>query len=336
MSEKKEGLLKEIFMQHENGIPMKLKILVVVIVLVGLGVAGTVGYVVSNYTQTDPDFCVSCHLMQDAFEAWDKNTHKNVSCSECHHLPISELNALMVSFVFHRAEEVPERHGKVIVPWKFCIKCHWEIKEGFEEAPPINSSNIHSKHYFTEQFECSKCHGYILHEFVPEPKYCTECHGEKMVHGAGMGGFACLNCHSDESKDLRLQRANCLTCHGTPEDTAAVLYGDEVVLEFKNYRPTDEEISSATKIIVAKNAPMEFDCYQCHKPHEQVRPDWGNCTDCHKNMLKVGKHKLHLEDKGLDCDTCHKPHVWTVTEKQARQECVECHSYKSLESFRVR
>ncbi|MFC1769793.1 cytochrome c3 family protein [Nitrospirota bacterium] len=333
MSEMKEGLLKEILKKYKEGIPMKLKILAAVIVLIGLVVAGTVGYGVFNYTQTNPNFCVSCHLMQDAFDAWDKSAHKDVNCHDCHHLAIPELNALMVSFIFHRPEEVPSRHGKVIVPWKYCIKCHWETKEGFEEAPPINRSSIHSKHYFTEQFECSKCHGYLLHEFVPEPRYCTECHGEKSVHGAGMEGFACLSCHSDESKDLRPQRANCLTCHGTPDDTAAMLSEESGIPEGKNYRPTEEQIAAATKINISKDAPMQFDCYQCHKPHEQVRPDWGNCIDCHRNVLKVGKHKLHIESMGMECSSCHKPHSWTVTKAQAKQDCVACHSYKSPESF---
>ncbi len=41
---------------------------------------------------------------------------------------------------------------------------------------------------------------------------------------------------------------------------------------------------------------MQFNCYECHKPHKSSRPDWGNCLSCHKNIMSVGKHKTHIQD----------------------------------------
>jgi hypothetical protein len=78
---------------------------------------------------------------------------------------------------------------------------------------------------------------------------------------------------------------------------------------------------------------MQFPCYECHKPHKTSRPDWGNCLSCHKNIMKIGKHKTHVEDTGMKCADCHKPHVWTVTNEQAKTTCVACHEYKAPKAF---
>ena len=329
-----ERLLKKIpiFSKLEEGIPLKAKILIATLVLVSIAGATYTAYNLYDFTQNDPKFCVSCHLMQESFETWQKSVHEEINCHECHHLTIPEANMLMFNFIVHNPDSVPDRHGKIIVPWRNCIQCHWEKDERYPEATSINTSRLHAKHVFMEQVECSKCHGYKIHQFLPEERFCVMCHSDKEVHGVGMEELACLNCHTDMQADLRPVRAKCLFCHGTlemqeyePEDFKS--------MDLKYFSPPQETIDAATKIDLKKDSPMQFACATCHHPHESERPDWGNCLDCHRNVLVVGSHGLHIQEMGLDCKQCHRPHKWSVTEEQAKETCTTCHGYKSPEDF---
>jgi hypothetical protein len=226
---------------------------------------------------------------------------------------------------------VPDRHGKVIVPWKYCVQCHWEQDERYPEAPPINQSRGHAKHYFIEQIECSQCHGYKVHEFAPEERFCLQCHEGTEVHGTGMETLACLNCHTDKTANLRPDREKCLFCHGSDADREKLV--EEAWVDVRFFQPEQEVIDKAIKIEVPEDAPMQFFCYECHKPHDQVRPDWGHCTDCHRNIAAVGKHGLHISSMGLGCESCHRPHSWRVTKEQAKETCTQCHAYRSPESY---
>jgi len=315
----------------EEGISFKGKIIIAVLLLVITAGGGVVAFRFYDFTQNNPKFCVSCHLMKQAFTAWETSEHKNINCHECHHLSVPELNTLLISFVLHNPSRVPERHGKIIVPARSCLKCHWEKDERYANAPMINRSNLHARHVFMEQKECSQCHGYIVHKFTPEERFCVRCHQNKEVHGAGMVGLACLNCHTDRTKDLRPGRKKCLFCHGG-EDVRKELIADGSI-DVKHYQPAAETIKKAIKINVPSDAPMQFFCYECHKPHKLVRPDWGNCLSCHRNITEVGKHGLHIQVVGMKCKDCHRPHEWRVTEASARKDCVKCHEYREPKRF---
>jgi nitrate/TMAO reductase-like tetraheme cytochrome c subunit len=326
------SIFKEFVRNVEEGLSVKAKLLILVLAILFIAVSGFVGYSVFDYTQNNPRFCVSCHLMADAYTAWELSVHKGVNCHDCHHLSVAEMNELMYNFVVHRPEEVPDRHGKIIVPWKYCVSCHWEENEEYEDAPMINGSKIHAKHYFTEQIECSKCHGYKAHMFVPEERFCLQCHEGVEVHGSGMEELACINCHSDAQADLRPERAKCLFCHGTDEDRSTLLT-KEGRTDVHHFTPDKKVVRSATKIDVPADAPMQFDCYKCHHPHNQVRPDIATCKSCHSKQEQIGKHSLHVEGMAMQCVQCHKPHIWTVTEKEARESCSGCHEYKPPADF---
>ncbi len=328
-----DDVFKKFVQSIEGGLSTKLKAAILVVALLFVAGSAFVGYSMFDYTQNNPRFCVSCHLMSDAYTAWEGSVHKGINCHDCHHLSVAEMNALMYSFVVHRPDEMPDRHGKVIVPWKYCVSCHWEEDERYADAPMINDSKIHAKHYFTEQVECSKCHGYKAHMFVPEERFCLQCHDGVEVHGEGMEDLACLNCHSDASADLRPDRSKCLYCHGSDADREALLASSGERTDVSHFAPPKALIAKATKINVPEDAPMQFDCYTCHKPHEQVRTDFGTCKSCHSKQEQVGKHSLHIEGMGMECVQCHEPHVWTITEKQARKSCVMCHEYKAPASF---
>ncbi len=326
------NLLTKPFRWLREGMPLKGKIIIAVLLLIIFTGGGIVAFKFYDFTQNNPRFCLSCHLMKPAFEAWEKSEHTGINCHECHHLSIPEQNKLLINFVLYRPTSVPERHGKIIVPWKFCIKCHWEKDERYPQAPSIARSRYHAKHVFMEQIECSKCHGYVVHRFLPEERFCMNCHKNKEVHGTGMEKLACINCHTDRTVDLKPGRNKCLFCHGTDESIRKRLIEDGTI-DVKYFTPTEETIKKARKITIPSGAPMQFYCYECHKPHTKVKPDSGDCLRCHSNIPDVGKHNTHVKVMGMKCMECHKPHSWRVTPKQAQSDCTKCHEYKEPIQF---
>jgi hypothetical protein len=154
-----------------------------------------------------------------------------------------------------------------------------------------------------------------------------------MVHGEGIGGLACLNCHTDRTKDLKPGRLKCLYCHSSDENIKKQLKQD-ATMDVRFFQPEQATIKKAVKIVFDEKAPMQFYCYECHKPHTQgkVKPGSTHCLGCHANTPKVGKHKVHL-DMDMQCKDCHKPHLWRVTEASAKKDCVQCHEYRSPKAF---
>jgi hypothetical protein len=323
-------MLKLSDLLHEK-MTFKAKILVALLLMVIVVGGGVIAFKFYDFTQNNPKFCISCHLMQPAYDAWAASEHKNINCHDCHHLTIAEQNNLLVSFVLHRPTAVPDRHGKVIVPWKFCVECHWEENPKHPEAKKVNKSWGHAKHYFMEKIECAKCHGYITHKFTAEERFCVRCHKGKEVHGVGMENLACLNCHTDRTHDIKPDRAKCLYCHGPEKYRKEILAGGTI--DARHHQPDKALVDSARKIELPDDAPMQFNCYECHAPHTKARPDWNGCLKCHKNVPITGAHKMHIESMGMNCNNCHKPHIWRVTPQQARKYCVKCHEYRDPKRF---
>ena len=302
---------------------MKSRVLIIIFILTLLAGGGIASYRIYDYIENDPTFCKSCHIMEIAFASWEKSVHKGVNCHDCHHLPPQEGAYLFYSFIIHRPESVPARHGKIIVAGKFCIRCHFEVSKKYPQAVSIKVSQFHAKHGFEKKIECSKCHGYKIHEFLPEERFCVMCHEGKEVHGTGMVELACLNCHSDRSKDLRPEREKCLFCHGSDEVRAQMVR--EKRLDVKHFTPSPENIKAAIKINIPADSKHQFDCYACHQPHEKARPDWSECINCHGDIVNTGKHELHVKIMNINCGECHKLHSWAVTQEEAKKGCIKCH-----------
>lgn len=334
VTEKARGWYMSVRQRLGEPLSLKAKLLILslgaIIVLGG----GYVAYSFYDFTQNNPRFCVSCHLMQPAYDSWAKSEHKSLNCHDCHHLSIPEQNMLLINFVLHRPNSVPERHGKIIVSSKTCNECHTE-----GAAKRINRSLFHAKHVYMEQLECTECHGEVkpdksgLHRFLPTEKFCTKCHTEKVVHGEGMGGLACLNCHTDRTKDLRPGRRKCLFCHSADNSIRKQLIEDGT-MDVRFFTPNPAVVKKAIKITHSDQAPMQFYCYECHKPHTPggVRPKTEACLKCHASVRNVGKHKIHL-NMDMQCKDCHKPHLWKVTEASAKKDCIQCHEYRSPKAF---
>lgn len=316
-------------------ISLRAKLIIIALVLVIVFGGAFIAYKTYNFTQNNPKFCTGCHLMEPAYTSWATSEHKTVNCHDCHHLSVPELNRLLISFVFKRPNTVPERHKEqIIVDQKHCNQCHTSGK-----AESINKSRFHARHVYMEQIECTVCHGELkpdksgLHRFLPSEKFCAKCHKNRQVHGVGMGGLACLNCHTDRTPDLKPARMKCLYCHGTDEKLRKQLVA-EGTIDVRFFQPSAALINKATKIKFNEKSPMQFFCYECHKPHTpgKVRPTSAECLRCHGDIRDVGKHKIHL-NMDMQCKDCHRPHIWKVTDETAKKDCVTCHEFKSPKAF---
>lgn len=309
----------------KEGLSTKAKVVIAAFLVMFIAGGSWGAYRLWDYKENNPTFCMSCHLMKEAFDKWSISEHKGVNCHECHHLTLMEQNQLLISLVLHNPKEVPARHGKIIVPWNYCVKCHWETNDKFPNAIKIYNSPGHAKHFFQEHVECSKCHGYRLHQFTAEPRFCVRCH-PKNANVHGMSGFACLACHTDKTVNLRPNRDKCLTCHGSKEQRDRIAAQPQT-LDTRHFHASPEEIARASKLTTfPADGAMQFDCYKCHNPHGKLLPEAAaDCLPCHRNIKTTGKHGTHL-DMGLKCLDCHMPHRWKVPKEMGKSaKCTKCH-----------
>jgi predicted CXXCH cytochrome family protein len=291
-------------------IGLKLTTLTIALGVIVIGGALTVAFYAYDFTENNPQFCRSCHLMDTAFEAWKKSVHNGINCHDCHEATIVEKNKMLLKTLFKNPKKVTERYGHFLVSSEICESCHLTS----DVTISINRSYGHARHVFMEQLECTQCHGTKLHRFVPEERFCINCHMEKRVHGVGMEGMSCLGCHTygSQQADLKPSRERCLSCHAKIAQSQGI-NGTE-------FWPME--------------GPMSFRCMVCHKPHSKdVKPSSGDCIGCHNSIEELGKHGLHLEVAGGECTVCHKPHAWRVTKKIAQELCQTCHDYRPLNKF---
>lgn len=316
---------------YSEKVSRRAKIILAVFSLLFLIGVGLIGYEINDYFENNPNACMMCHVHDAANKAWAKSVHREINCHECHHSTKKDQVVQMYRFAFLGQKSVSPRHGKIIVPSRLCMECHWDRNEKYPNAPQVNRSRYHAKHVFMERIECTKCHGYVIHNFLPEERFCFKCHSDREVHGTGMENLACLNCHTDRTKDLKPGRKKCLFCHGD-ESVRRELIADKTI-DVRFFQPAPDIIRKATKIKIPADAPMQFNCFECHKPHARIRPDYGRCLTCHGSILNVGKHELHVKSMSMKCKDCHKPHSWRVTQESAKKDCVKCHEYKDPKKF---
>ena len=310
--------------------------------LIAVSAAAYVGYVVFDYTQYNPTFCVSCHtLMNESYTTWQKSVHKGVNCHTCHTFTPQDAKLILLDLVARGGipDKIPARpHGKVLVKWQTCVKCHWQEDKEFTAAKKISGSRFHTAHYFMEQTECTQCHSYKLHQFTMEETHCVTCHQDKeeKVHGGQTEKVACLNCHTDRTDNLEPERQKCLYCHSDDNAVKAELARTNT-LDARNFQPSAQTVQAAQKIALPPNAPMtQLACRECHKAHTKEAPaaqKYDNCLRCHPQVANVGEHKRHLELGEADCTQCHQPHGWRVSEEQAQTQCAQCHDYLAPLTF---
>jgi cytochrome c nitrite reductase small subunit len=274
-------IISKIIDKLEKGLGPREKVVIVSLMLI-ISVLGIVlGFRYYNFIQKDPDFCSSCHLMEEAYTAWKLSGHRHIVCQQCHQLGMMEQNALLIKFVFSEGRrKTREPHGNE-TPWKTCTKCHWD--NAAQGSPTVNKSTGHARHVFMEKLVCKDCHSRKVHSFMPNTDACLRCHKEWNIHGVGMEEISCLRCHAFSPKKKEVfnpDRDWCLTCH-----------------------------RKSLKTTFPDRVPMaRLRCYECHKPHARIKPNDEDCLRCHTSEVLMLRR---VHQSGKKCTNCHKPHIWS-------------------------
>ena len=285
--------------------------------------AGGVGYAGNHYMQHNNDFCVGCHVMGDAWGAFQRSEHKKLECHDCHRQSIFASARQLYFWVAEKPNDIP-KHAKV--PTRICSECHVQNDADSTWKRVVNTAG-HRLHLKSDsaslkgKVECVTCHGQEVHEFKSVDKTCgqSNCHAPKdtkIVLGAMAGQTSqhCTGCHTfsrvvpenismDSTRKFLLANGtadSCLGCH-------------EMNVRMKNFSPQSDRGHNGV-------------CGTCHNPHTQREPKdaYKSCaaSGCHTDLEKRGQFHTGLaKHTTASCGECHKAHEW----KAVGRECIDCH-----------
>jgi len=261
-----------------------------------------------DYVEKSPAFCRTCHEIAPEIELWSEGHHRELRCQQCHHSDLEDGLRVLTLYVASKEGEpnpASEKTSHAPIELKSCAGCHASHDDRW---PSIANSAGHRLHLEQKAIDCTECHGREMHFDRPARSTCQGCHP-----GHDAGGVHdpshCLACHDflGSGETIRPTRESCLACHRRQD------------------RP----------VVVKADAPMQFNCAACHRPH---LPEAATlpCSECHRKQDLVGLHTLATHQ---DCAGCHQPHNWQATRQACRachegmeshhpeERCVHCHTF---------
>ncbi len=248
--------------------------------LLGLGYGG---YRLYDYTEHDPEFCGSCHLMQHAWETWSTGPHQEIACKTCHTQGLEARARIVWSWARGEVSDIPP-HTQL--DRAVCQGCHMSDVAQWRQ---VGDTIGHRVHVERADLQCLACHLPSLHATEPAVEDCQRCHESAAKSGGGMAAFHCTTCHNFLAKgadedELLPHRPACLECH-----QGLQLKGETF----------------------PEHGPMAFECGACHKPHSRPLLAFSDCLACHP---EVARSREHIErDALVDCVRCHEPHDWKAS-----------------------
>lgn len=295
-------------------VPGSLKVAVLAVALVGGTLGGAAGYRVYDFVEHDNHFCTGCHLMAEAYVAFDESAHNELGCKDCHKQSKMASARQLYLWVLDRPEEVGPHSP---VPNAVCASCH--IDDDPDRWPQIAASLGHRVHFESDdpdlgELMCVTCHGVSVHEFVPASATCGECHDSESE--VRLGRMA-------EETDL-----HCVACHDFLADEPAALTGLPEGMSLMPDRAQCSACHAMSGLLSAEELdrdPHGAVCGACHNPHTQDTPADAaeSCTGCHERadtltIFHTGTHAPAMDD----CVQCHDAHRWEVE----GTECRSCHT----------
>ena len=243
-----------------------------ILLILVLIIAAIPALFIYDYTQNNPKFCTTCHLMNGAYDTWSVSAMHDVKCHTCHETDMIESMNHVYDVLFKDPSEVTK---PVEINNELCETCHASNDPQWLQV--VNTAG-HKVHFFGEEnyADCIDCHGLNLHVFEPPEQACLNCHDPENVHASEMMMNDCITCHDFlvESNDLTPTRDNCLECH---------------------------EQKGVITVSMPPDAHIDSSCTTCHNPHGTVTAI--NCGECHD--VSEGLHAISLH---ADCTSCHVPH----------------------------
>ncbi|MCH7732423.1 MAG: cytochrome c3 family protein [Candidatus Marinimicrobia bacterium] len=254
-----------------------------------------------------PQFCRSCHYMEPYVESWEKSTHSDVTCTDCHFPPGLKSKLKKKFTAISMTVNYFTGVYKKSKPWaeitdSSCLRsgCHVErllegrvlFKEGiiFYHEPHLINLRREKK------LRCTSCHSQIVQ-------------GEHIT----VTESTCFLCHfKHQPEDMPID--DCTWCHEAPisSETMEVKYDHGFVLD------------------------QNIECQKCHGPMQvgDGAVPIERCSSCHAEVEKIEKyddtvfiHKEHVTDHKVECQNCHLviQHKSISRTAEIMPECVSCH-----------
>lgn len=163
-----------------------LKIMIALnVVLVTVAVLAIAGGVILHESDTNPQFCATCHLMQKNVNSYMTSNNLDhlhqlagVQCKDCHNYPIPAEIASGINFVrgnYTTADDgsLKKRHFDDTL----CTKCHISL-EHVAISTSLLEYNPHDAPGMGT-YECNDCHK----SHAPPVDTCSDCHdhGDQML-----------------------------------------------------------------------------------------------------------------------------------------------------------
>jgi hypothetical protein len=262
------------------------KFLIVAVVLLAIP-----SYFVYDYTQHNPKFCTSCHLMDEAYDTWDVSAMHDLNCHSCHESDIATSMDHLREVLFENPNKVTKM---TVIDNEACEDCHANNDPQWLQVANTAGHRVHI--YLQEEApECIGCHGIQLHVFEPPEETCYDCHSHDHDAASELMDAHCIVCHEFTTTEHELipQRDDCLQCH-EGQETMGVSF------------PSAAHNNTA--------------CENCHNPH--LEEQHTECSTCHTESLGGGLHVVSAHD---NCINCHVPH----SSGPMSVECLSCHVDKT-------
>jgi hypothetical protein len=279
----------------------------ILLVIVAIAVAGTGAIVITS----QPGFCNSCHIMNPYYGSWEKSSHSEVNCLDCHLQPgfagyvKGKVNGLAqaVDCMVGRVGTKPNATVKDIS----CLRseCHSTEELVSKDIDYHGIKFTHKKHVAKEvdgiTISCATCHS----------------HFEGNEHFS-VNNNVCFTCHflKNNASNKRLVQTGCKSCHEVPNK----------IIEYGLIRVNHSEF-------VSYKASCED---SCHKREIKKTSEVSDsvCLNCHsfskgKDANSPELHEKHTGHEKVECFACHgkvSHGQREVSSVSAMMDCRNCHS----------
>lgn len=278
--------------------------------------------------------CARCHEIAANHESWQRSTHKDVACIECHGdaltldpgFHLGNLRRIAVHFFGEVPERIHLRPDDVRAVSARCMSCHeQEFRQWTAGGHSATYVAIFTRpgHNSTRQLmnDCLRCHGMHHPGDIASVVSPLSMNGPWTLQEVqpDSATMPCLTCHAMHVDASAARSGFFRVALGTDEDAAGERMGKvRPSLGFydrrsQNHVPAtllpNPEIQHGTKVVRSAKTPQNALCYQCHAPYANMQ------AGTNDDKTPLGPYE------GMACLDCHERHTL-----QSRYACAEFHS----------
>ncbi len=152
-------------------------VIIGIIALTLVVVGGLSGGYLLHLSNTSPEFCQTCHIMEKNVTSYltsNDMDHShylaNVACKDCHDYPVPAEVASGINYVFGNYDVTADGElVQVTYDDEMCLECHISM-DHLAQKTDFLKRNPHASHF--DDLACSDCH--ISHG--QQIDYCSQCH----------------------------------------------------------------------------------------------------------------------------------------------------------------